>query len=269
MNYREKSPLPALPEPIGCNKFFKFINDYHNFIRQVKFDFDTNPDKIITGKWIWSKDKQYHVPSTLESELKDLQFSYNNRVGYNQICNVNHDMDQWFKMVREFIVFLDAMEIAVLYKNDKGDSILYVDCDVPNSTFNMYYFDDPTDTEYRISFIDTDIPKPGKQSIIMNYIDATDDEENNTITLIQIDILRRYGDMRTNQLKLVADINTNRQFLQKEEDGLTFNVFRDILSQVIFNTFNDILNNVNKVVGFKRNITEEVLRHGYIKLSES
>lgn len=269
MIHKEKSSLYPFSESIICNKFFKFVNDYHNFIRQVKFDFDTNPNKIITGKWIWSKDKQYQIPSTLESELKNLQFDYNNRVGYNQICNINHDMDQWFKMVREFIVFLDNMELASLYKNDKGDSVLYIDCDNPNSTFNMYYYDDPTDTEYRISFIDTEIPKPGKQSAILSYIDATDTDENNTITLIQIDILRRYGDKRTNQLKLVADINTNHQFLQKEEDGLTFNVFRDILSQVIFNTFNDILNNVNKAVGFKRNITEEVLRHGYIKLSES
>lgn len=262
-----KPPLPPLPEPITSNKFFKFVNSYHNFIRQVKFEFD-KPERSITSAWIWSKEKKFEIPSSLQDQLKSLVFDYHNKVGYFQICNINYDIDQWLKMVREFIIFLDYMEVCSLYKNDKGDSNLYVDCDSKNSTYNMYYYDDNKDTEYRISFIDTDIPKSGNQSAIMTFINGTEDDEENTITLIQIDILRRYGDKRTTQLKLVPDTNTNRQFLQRDEDNITFNVFRDILSQIIFNTFNDILNNVNKVVGFERNITEEVL-HGYIKLSDS
>lgn len=262
--------LSTISEPITFNKFFKFVKSYYYFIRQVKFELD-KPERVVTSTWIWSKNKKFEIPSYLQDQLRSIVFDYNNRVGYFQICNINYDMDQWLTMVREFILFLDYMEICSLYKNDKGDSNLYVEADLKNSTYNMYYYDDNKDTEYRISFLDTEIPKSGKQSAIMNFIDGIDTDDNgkeNAITLVQIDILRRYGDKRTTQLKLVPDANTNRQFLQREEDGITFNVFRDILSQIIFNTFNDILNNVNKIVGFERNITEEVL-HGYIKLSDN
>lgn len=254
--------------PLSYNKFFKFVTDYFNFLRKIKFNFENESDRILTSKWIWSKEKKYLVPDSMEKELKNLQFDYNNRVGFNQILNINYTIDEWFTMVREFIVFLDTMELSSLYKNDKGESNLYVTCDAPNSSYIIYYYDDNKDTEYRLSFIDTDIPKPNQQSAIMSFINAVDDdEEETTITLVQIDILRRYGDKRTNQLKLVSNADNNKHFLNKEEDNLLFNVFRDILSQVIFNTFHDILNNVNKIVGFERNITEEVL-HGYIKLSE-
>lgn len=256
----------SIKTSINNNRFFKFVKDYYYFLRQVKFDFDRK-DRIVVNCRLFSKEKKYIVPESLSRELKTLQFDRYNRVGYYQICNINIDINQWFWMVREFIIFLNNMELSSLYKNDKGDSIIYVDCDRDNSSDVLYYYDETKETEYRISFIDTDIPKPGQiSSQLVTFINGVDDKDTN-VTLIQIDILRRYGDKRTNQIKLIADQITNKQFLSNEEDRVIFNVIRDIISQVIYNTFDDILNNVNKIVGFDRNITEEVL-HGHIKLSE-
>ena len=248
------------------NPFFEFTKKYFYFLRQVKFDFES-PDRCITSTWIWSKDKKYHISDKLERELKDLQFCRNNKVGPMQLLNINYSVDEWLALVRQFIVYLDTIELASLYKNDKDESNVYIDCDPLNSSYVLYYYDDNNETEYRISFIETSIPRPGAPSAIATFINATEDEEDSTITLVQIDILRRYGNKRTNQIKLVENSGDGKSLLVKPEEALVFNVFRDILSQVIFNTFNDILNNVNKTIGFERNITEEVL-HGYIKLSE-
>ena len=249
------------------NRFFNFIIKYYEYIRRIKFDFD-GPDKIIVNGTIFSKGKKYIVPESLTEQMRSLQFDRHNRVGYYQICNSYLDIHPWLTIVKEFIIFLDIMDLASLYKNDKGDCNLYVDCDEPNSSFVLYYYDESKETEYRLSFIDTDIPKMGTPSSIVTYINGTDDKEEQSITLIQIDILRRYGDKRTNQIKLVFDDNINNRFLNKKEDEIIFNVFQDMISRVIYDTFYDIVSNVNEIVGFDRNITEEVL-HGHIKLSEN
>jgi len=246
------------------NPFFDFTKKYFYFLRQVKFDFE-RPDRCITSPWIWSKNKKYNIPENLKDELKSLQFIKNNKVGINQILNFNYSIDEWLTLVKEFIIYLDAVELASLYKNDKDESNIYIDCDKYNSSYVLYYYDDNKETEYRISFIETSIPRSDTPSPITAFINATQDEED-SITLIQIDILRRYGDKRTNQIKLIENSNDSKSLLAKSEEALVFNVFRDILSQVIFNSFNDIINNVNKTVGFERNITDEVL-HGYINLS--
>lgn len=253
---------------INDNPFFNFVKNYFYFLREVKFNYDSPGNRTVVSKWIWSKEKKYLVPNYLEKELKTLQFDRYNRVGEKQILNINYDIDQWLNMVKQFIIFLDIAELSSLFKNEKGECSLYIDCDSHNSSYIMYYYDDSKETEYRISFMETSIPKPGSQSSIVSFINATDEEdEDSTITLIQIDILRRYGDKRTNQIKLIENSTDCKSLLAKSEEALIFNVFRDILSQVIFNTFSDILNNVNKAVGFERNITEEVL-NGYIKFTE-
>ena len=247
------------------NPFFEFTKKYFYFLRQVKFDFE-RPDRCVTSTWIWSKDKKYNIPETLKNDMRDLQFIRNNKVGKNQILNLNYSVDEWLSLVKQYIIYLDTIELASLYKNDKDESNIYIDCDKHNSSYVLYYYDDGKETEYRISFIETAIPRSDAPSPITAFINATQDEED-SITLVQIDILRRYGDKRTNQIKLIENSNDSKSLLVKPEEALVFNVFRDILSQVIFNSFNDIINNINKTIGFERNITDEVL-HGYIKLSE-
>lgn len=259
-----KSSKDILSEKLEDNPFFEFTDKYFYFLRQVKSDFE-KPNRWVTSTWIWSKDKKYNIPETFKNDIKELQFIRNNKVGKYQIVDINYDEERWLSLIKHFIIYLDAIELASLYKNDKDESNLYIDCDIQKSSYNLYYYDDNKETEYRISFIDTTIPKSKTQSTISAFINDNQDDEE-PITLIQIDILRRYGDKRVNQIKLIENTDIY-SLISKPEELLTFFTFRDILSKVIFNTFNDIINNINKIVGFEQDITDEVL-NGYIKLSK-
>lgn len=252
------------------NEFYRFVTNYFYFLREFKYSYETDPSyKIIVKPKLFSKNKTTTIqfPTDTQAEINNLIDEYNsyinyNKVKYNKIMNINQGVDSWFKIVKEFIIFLHEMELASLFKNEKGEKI-YVDIDVKNSSYILYYYDEDKETEYRISFMDTSIPKPNTKSQLMQYLDAEDDEN---VTLIQIDILRKYGDNVTNQLKFIENSFDKSELLIGNNDFI-FYVFVDILSKVIFDTFNDILSNVNELLGFRRNITQEVL-HGYINLSE-
>lgn len=251
------------------NIFFDFAKDYFYFLDKLTFDFHTDKNKtIVTKKKGHFKNRQiekfYKIP--LSDELKHICISYYNKVSKVQLLNPYYSVDEWLPMVKNFIIFLDKCELASLYKNDKAESVSVV-VDEPNSTYILYYYDEENETEYRISFMTTELPTQIGENTIMTYINGTDDDTDKFITLVQIDILRRYGEKRTNQIKLVEKSNHNKSLLANNDEAIIFNIFKVMTSRVIYNTYHDILGNIAKIHGFDRNILEEVL-DGRIKLSD-
>lgn len=241
---------------ISKNSFYQFLKDYTNYISWVKTAYN---EKSLYKKNIKNlrdgikHKKVFNIPQYEYTGLKINLETIRNTI-------LDNSIDNWLFIVKEFIEFLDFSDLSCLFKNDKTETSLYVDCDIKHSAYTLYYYDEDYETEYRLSFLDTEIPNLDYKPL-ESFIS---DSGSKYMTLIQLDIIRNYGEKRCNQIKLVG--NNNDSILKNTEDLYIFNIIKIRLSKVILDTLYDILGNVNKSYGFEKEITTEVL-DGYITIN--
>lgn len=245
---------------ISRNTFYMFLTDYTKYVEHVKHMVD-NIDlyqRNIKKKrsWLTKTASKFIIPD-MNNDQKNLKIATE---------SINHELadssiDTWLFSVKEFIEFLDFAELACLFKNDKIEQNIHVDCDHKHSSYVLYYYDEAYETEYRLSFLDTEIPNLDYKPL-ESFIS---DSGSKYMTLIQLDILRNYGEKRCNQIKLVG--NNNESILKNSSDLYIFNIIKSRLTQVILQTLFDILGNVNESYKFDKNIVHEVL-DGYITIQD-
>lgn len=268
------------------NRFFELFKSYHNIASEISLFKKSKKHDIIVKKCSSTREKddskntnnKYRFSfstnrnSETKEEITEIAVSYYlieeiNKKYYEIFTNLDSCIiEEWFVLVREFIEFLDIAEDMCLYVNDteSPESDTYIDIDKNSSSYVMYITDHEKYITYRISFIDTQIEKPGSNSTIMKFLEGSDcNYVENNITLIQFDIMRSHGTQKHTEFKFMSGSDHNL-VINTEENIMVFTCMRNYITKIMFKTLNDIFYNTNLLFGIENSV-DEVL-YGNIEL---
>lgn len=234
----------------STNIFYQLVMEYENIIMKIKDVYGTDYEHDIVFNSIFA---------TSDKKINNENFKTLYCMNYTNpsLSNV-----EWISKVREFANFIRLVEKCYMYNNSEENQV-YVDVDKKTSTTSLYIIPSNLDIKIRYSFQETVIDTPNKPSQLMNFINDEKDEDQK-ITLVQIDILREFGKQMKNEFKFIcgSDIPFN-----DDTDRILFRSIRSITSELIKYCIRDIFNNINMIYNMLHyNITVEEVIHGRIRI---
>lgn len=155
----------------------------------------------------------------------------------------------WFNCVKHFSEFIRDAEKCFMF-NNSDENCLYVE--INDNIVVLYLVPEKLNVKIKITFQNTSIKKPNSKSSILSYIDG-DNEEDGKVTFVKVEVFRTFGKQMKNEFEFLLGDFIDRN--SKDTDFILFDIVKDIVSNMIFECFIDIIDNYVTTIS---NYNEEI-----------